>query len=104
MPIECRSTTYFIGDPDILSKTCKCKSFYTMIGAVTPVSAMVNYYECESTVHMNYAITPASAMKIEWRSNAGLGHEKMLRMKDDTNITILFYTQSTLFELQHYDC
>jgi hypothetical protein len=23
MPIECRSTTYFIGDPDILSKTCK---------------------------------------------------------------------------------
>jgi hypothetical protein len=22
MPIECRSTTYFIGDPDILSKTC----------------------------------------------------------------------------------
>jgi hypothetical protein len=25
MPIECRSTTYFIGDPDILSKTCKDK-------------------------------------------------------------------------------
>jgi hypothetical protein len=23
MPIECRPTTYFIGDPDILSKTCK---------------------------------------------------------------------------------
>jgi hypothetical protein len=23
MPIKCRSTTYFIGDPDILSKTCK---------------------------------------------------------------------------------
>jgi hypothetical protein len=23
MPIECRSTTCFIGDPDILSKTCK---------------------------------------------------------------------------------
>jgi hypothetical protein len=22
MPIECRSTTYFTGDPDILSKTC----------------------------------------------------------------------------------
>jgi hypothetical protein len=22
MPIECRPTTYFIGDPDILSKTC----------------------------------------------------------------------------------
>jgi hypothetical protein len=25
MPIECRSTTYFIGDPDILSKTCNAQ-------------------------------------------------------------------------------
>jgi hypothetical protein len=66
-----------------------------MTGAVTPASAMENYYECESTIHMNYAVTPASAMKIEWRSNAGLGHEKMLRTNDDTNITTLFYTLST---------
>jgi hypothetical protein len=27
MPIECRSTTYFIGDPDILSKTCKDEKY-----------------------------------------------------------------------------
>jgi hypothetical protein len=26
MPIECRPTTYFIGDPDILSKTCNVEA------------------------------------------------------------------------------
>jgi hypothetical protein len=32
MPIECRPTTYFIGDPDILSKTCKdLKKVYSLI-------------------------------------------------------------------------
>jgi hypothetical protein len=34
MPIECRSTTYFIGDPDILSKTCNTIIYASMQQAV----------------------------------------------------------------------
>jgi hypothetical protein len=55
MPIECRPTTYFIEDPDILSKTCKY--FLLSISSVDLLAFRLtfrNVLECQVTYGLQY--------------------------------------------------